>query len=517
MENRGRFLSRLSAYANKLPKTEKSRYVEKIKVINFIDPFETTLNERDFPTTVTVGHVVSYLLNHTVPGKMYVRNTRSIEAFKKFEAGFIHSVYGGVVNDLHIVRGKIYHSMRMNEPLLISWIIIQPNGSILSAHCTCVAGVSETCSHVSALLFALANLHFMTSTCKLTVTELPSYWARPAKRIKEDLNHAVVDIDYGFKITRNDDFNIQTNRNQFLDFVSSLESEVEEPVIVKKFCNSDRTCVDCRKNFMPDKIILNKNLVLANQFRPELELEKIEKIRQVIERVQLTVTHEEVAEVERLTRLQNRSDLWRWVRIGRITASVMRQCVHASPVTVPAKMSLLKKICHPYMVSSESEATRYGRINETRAKKSIEKEFQHHRNVCFEDCGIFIHQSKPYMAATPDYLVECDCCGKACIEIKCPFRLSNKQQSFNDLEYLVSDGDSFKIRTDHEYYLQVQSQIYASNARFGYFYVWSEVDQLCICVEKNTKLWEDSCKKAQVYFQNIILPELLGNYYSNRT
>lgn len=57
--------------------------------------------------------------------------------------------------------------MRLDKPALNAWLIVRKNGTIASGHCNCVAGLSETCSHISALLYALANLHSMTATYKV--------------------------------------------------------------------------------------------------------------------------------------------------------------------------------------------------------------------------------------------------------------------------------------------------------------------------------------------------------------
>lgn len=53
--------------------------------------------------------------------------------------------------------------MRVNEVPADCWIIINDCvsqdyevGSILAAHCDCTAGAGETCTHVSAVLYALA-------------------------------------------------------------------------------------------------------------------------------------------------------------------------------------------------------------------------------------------------------------------------------------------------------------------------------------------------------------------------
>ena len=43
----------------------------------------------------------------------------------------------------------------MNDPSLQPWLILEPDGTVISAHCNCMAGIGEVCSHIGALLFAV--------------------------------------------------------------------------------------------------------------------------------------------------------------------------------------------------------------------------------------------------------------------------------------------------------------------------------------------------------------------------
>lgn len=43
-----------------------------------------------------------------------------------------------------------------------------------------------------------------------------------------------------------------------------------------------------------------------------------------------------------------------------------------------------------------------------------------HKNVVFSNCGIFIDSVRPYLAASPDLIVSCSCCGDGVAEFKCP-------------------------------------------------------------------------------------------------
>lgn len=101
-------IGNLSVYANSLPVASRKRYAEKIQVLNFIDPYEAKLKSTDFPTNVTTGHVVDYLLNHiSAASGNHLKNVRSIDAYRKFEAGYIQSVVGGQINDFFVVRGRV--------------------------------------------------------------------------------------------------------------------------------------------------------------------------------------------------------------------------------------------------------------------------------------------------------------------------------------------------------------------------------------------------------------------------
>ena len=61
----------------------------------------------------------------------------------------------------------------MSEPPLTPWLISEGNGKILSAHCKCMAGLDEACSHIAATLF------WIDTTVRIrdskTVTEEKAY------------------------------------------------------------------------------------------------------------------------------------------------------------------------------------------------------------------------------------------------------------------------------------------------------------------------------------------------------
>ncbi len=71
----------------------------------------------------------------------------------------------------------------MNASSLKPWIGIQPNGTIICAHCNCMAGLGEACSHIAATMYAImfaVQLQASQSAC----TSMQCQWLAPAQTKK---------------------------------------------------------------------------------------------------------------------------------------------------------------------------------------------------------------------------------------------------------------------------------------------------------------------------------------------
>ena len=67
------------------------------------------------------------------------------------------------------------------------------NGKIISAHCDCMAGLGESCSHVGALLFYVEAVTKVRDN--KTVTQEKAYWMLPVN-CKEAPYKEIADIDF---------------------------------------------------------------------------------------------------------------------------------------------------------------------------------------------------------------------------------------------------------------------------------------------------------------------------------
>ena len=84
----------------------------------------------------------------------------------------------------------------MDEKPLLPWFIAESNGKVLCAHCNCMAGLGETCSHVATLLWAVeAGVRLKDS---MTITQKKAYWLLPPS-IKEVQYAPLNKIDFSGK------------------------------------------------------------------------------------------------------------------------------------------------------------------------------------------------------------------------------------------------------------------------------------------------------------------------------
>ena len=87
--------------------------------------------------------------------------------------------------------------------------------------------------------------------------------------------------------------------------------------------------------------------------------------------------------------------------------------------------------------------------------------------------GLVVSTERPFLGASPDGIIQCSCCGKGLLEIKCPYVLKEAHiSSALGTRAFCLDADCI-LRTDHAYYAQVQSQMYVCDVPFV---VWSPID-----------------------------------------
>ena len=61
---------------------------------------------------------------------------------------------------------EVKHSYASSKPPLHPWVLVRNTGAVLVGHCTCMAGLAETCSHVGAVL------HWIESNVRVNMSAI---------------------------------------------------------------------------------------------------------------------------------------------------------------------------------------------------------------------------------------------------------------------------------------------------------------------------------------------------------
>jgi hypothetical protein len=210
---------------------------------------------------------------------------------------------------------------------------------------------------------------------------------------------------------------------------------------------------------------------------------------------------------------------WHDLRHGRLTSSnfysvhTKVQSINNKPTIVHDVKPLLKNIMGYTKVNPNIKSLKYGREMEPVAREIYLQEFcKAHENVQSEECGIVLDSVHSYIAASPDLLVSCSCCGDGCVEIKCPLvSKCSTCLSFctcNMPVYLCNRDGQFSLKMNHSYFAQIQGQMFVTGRKWCDFFVYTCNGTFTERIQYHETYFKDILKSLQYFFFSFVLPEL---------
>ncbi|XP_041362106.1 uncharacterized protein LOC121378072 [Gigantopelta aegis] len=168
-------------YMDELPVEALVRYKAKLDIVGLhqcpykLKADEWTNNPKQWPK-IEYPDVYHYLIN--TPGVFSQQpkaNHRSLEAYNFFVSGWVQTVLHIKVGTNTVLKADVKPSWRVTEDCHHSWVAVDNSACVLTAHCDCMAGLGESCSHIGALLYkmeAAVRLGYTDSAC----TDVPCQW-----------------------------------------------------------------------------------------------------------------------------------------------------------------------------------------------------------------------------------------------------------------------------------------------------------------------------------------------------
>ena len=196
----------------------------------------------------------------------------------------------------------------MSEKPLTPWVVCEKSGKVLYAHCDCMAGLGESCSHVASLLWAIE------AGCKrrdsLTVTEKKAYWVLPSA-VKSVPYSRVKDIQFS-KISSSNATVKQSSvpvpsETELTELFNSIKNCPSKPALLSLIPTHSDLYVP--KSLNPELPVVLSSLFdesLADADYPTL----LKKAEEAVQHLQITKKQQELAVQENFKTVNNDNTVW---------------------------------------------------------------------------------------------------------------------------------------------------------------------------------------------------------------
>ena len=204
---------------------------------------------------------------------------------------------------------------------------------------------------------------------------------------------------------------------------------------------------------------------------------------------------------------------WHDQRKGRLTASRFHQiCTRSKSLQASSSTDAdcLVSTLLGYNKAPNTAALKHGQSMEPHAKAnylSVAK--KNHRKLVSSEAGLVIMPEKPFIAVSPDLLIECLCCGQGLVEIKCPYSIRGTTPSSSNLAYLEEIEGKTTLKKNSDYYYQIQGQMAVTGRAYTDLVVFTTHGNFIERINFYELFWLDMLIKLEWFWVNCLCPEVL--------
>lgn len=230
----------------------------------------------------------------------------------------------------------------------------------------------------------------------------------------------------------------------------------------------------------------------------------------------LTFSEAEQKAIEEATQGQHTTAVWREQCVGRVTGSlahnVMTKVRTLTSVNNRSKetKSITKRIMGETNINEEIPSLKYGRLMEKEAVNVYTSKMKTagHANVKVMQSGLWVLKDKIYVAASPDGLVSCDCCGSGLVEIKCPLSAAHEDPNDVEFSFLKKTDGKITVNPNHTYYTQMVTQMGVTQRSWCDLFVYTKLGNTSIRMQFDQERWSEVLNACNFFYINFISPAL---------
>lgn len=430
---------------------------------------------------VSMEGIVSYLATF----EKYFDNT-PVSLYKEKYLCYIR-MHDSEDQDCYFVKSACRAEMKKSVVYLVD-IRVSRGGEILESQCECGAGMGPTahCKHVCTLLYAcyvfsLTGSVNVESTCteKLqSFHQVKKYTGSPSKA--RDLEMPGADESTNLMFDPRPEMHRGAKsyeahfRNTCLNFkgISKMPIfQLFEPANTRAMAHDHDYLIHTHEQTFLE------HMGLAN------------------------ISNDRIENIEKRTRGQSANVLWSEERSKRIQSSYFGRICKATSRTDFNKLA--ESMLEPQQFSSK--ATDHGKKYEKVATKEYER--LHHCHV--HESGIWVSTIMPFLGTSPDGVISED----VILEVKCPYTATDKLITPVTVPYLKLQGNGLELDKNHNYFYQVQGQLFCTGRRYCDFLVYTLADVKCIRIERDHAFISSMSEKLEDFYSKYFEPAMLTKFY----
>ena len=464
------------------------------------------------------------------------------KAYRYFTDELVREIYYHPISDNSpccMLRCRCIHSQSMNLKPYQVWAIIRkdqgedcPGGDIISAYCSCTAGLGGMCNHVVGFLFRIENA-VTTGVTKPSKTSKLCNWNVPSgTKVRLDATLSRDMVFHKHHYTKVSSRDLAEEKKEYLAFSASLYEEhlqqlknedelrkslyeslkaeiptarISEIMEHKRLTTKEKPIFDLPLSMLmaKTKFIYNKNKTMPDNISDYIDM--------------ISPSSTQIKNLQVATSKQAQTEEWNEHRVGRITASnFYRVCTRVETLKLKPSDNVdsLKNLLLGKSNFPTTKAMKHGIALEPHAKKKNVSEVKRkHKGFTWNNIGLVIFKSTPYIGASPDLEINCECCGHGLVEIKCPYSICDDVPSSTNLTYLRDKESDFDVTTSlterSAYFYQIQGQMAVTNTKYCDFFVYTKFGFHLERIEFKVALWNDILEKLQWFWLKFIAPELI--------
>lgn len=383
-------------------------------------------------------------------------------------------------------------------------IVISKEGMVGPCQCDCGAGMGPTahCKHVQVVLFGLISFASSRSfVLKQTCTQqlqsfhkCKTYKGSPLKAHQFTLRPEGA----GRELKRKLDFDPRPQKFRKVESYQSYFNNLCVGYQASQGVQSGYKTMPILHSLAPANVraLANDHDYLEDTME-DWFLDKI-SVR--------NITKQEISNIEKKTRGQSKAKDWFHDREIRLTSSNFgRICKLTDRTNV-------KELVSSFMSPNNninSKALQHGLTCE---KVAIER-FEQENNTSTQACGMFVSKSHPYLAASPDAIMD----DETLLEVKCPF--SSRDQVINEVTvpYLKCVHGELTLDKNHNYFYQIQGQLFCSERKVCKFVVYTFKDCKTFTIPRDETFIATMIEKLAAFYEDHFHAGLLSKYFFKNT